>query len=115
MRTTYAAISVLPVTLLCLMSSSCGAENRSENAAPADSGIQVLDYRATSARNVRILWSPKASGEVRIERARNSLKQARELGEKIESSETKSELQQVLGQVEPLVDAAATPETVSHK
>jgi hypothetical protein len=58
----------IPVMAL-LAAQGCGPEGATGKPAPASPGIDVRDAVAVSARNVRILWEPKASGSVRIDRA----------------------------------------------
>ncbi len=64
------AISCTAAGALLLL--ACGPENVSEISAPAAPALDVVDYHAVSARNVRIRWDPKPAGDVRIERARET-------------------------------------------
>lgn len=72
MKPSLAMISSHPLICLCLLGGAgCGSENPTGRMAPTSSGIDVLDYSAVSARNVRIRWTPLASGTLRIERAQD--------------------------------------------
>ena len=64
-----ASATLLVSALFCVgATASCGPEGLGTNPAPLSS-IDVLDVTAVSAHNIRIRWTPEASGELRIERA----------------------------------------------